>query len=183
MKKKIKFLYKLVCTMIICIGALFLQNSSITGKNSMVNSNLNKNVNLNAMAKVMETFAYNDINTVLDTYNGKLTGYVANCPLCTGYLFCNNQNVLDGTTTYEDKTYGTVNIVASSSKLPCGTILRFENPIPNESGEITAIVLDRGVLGTALDLLVDTEATAITKVGSKKIDYDVLRYGWTREKS
>ena len=160
-----------------------MQNSSITTVLKSTNSNLNKNINLNAMAKVIETFAYNDLNMPLDTYYGKVTGYVADCPLCTGYLYCNNQNVLDGTTTYLDKTYGVVNIVASSSNLPCGSIVRFENDTISTNGYITAIVLDRGVTGTTLDLLVDSENTAITKVGNDKVNYDILRFGWTRENS
>lgn len=181
--KKIKYIYRLICFILIIGVTLCIQNSNITTSNKVSNSNPNKNVNLNAMAKVIETFAYNDINTVLDTYNGTLTGYVANCPLCSGYLGCNSQNVLDGTTTYEDSTYGTVNIVASSTKLPCGSIVRFENNTISETGVITAIVLDRGVTGTTLDLLVDSTETALTKIGSRKINYDILRFGWTRENS
>lgn len=181
--KKFKYIYRTVCFVLVVGVVLCMQNSSITTVTKAMNTNLNKNLNLNAMAKVIETFAYNDLNTVLDTYYGKLTGYVADCPLCTGYLYCTNQNVTDGTTTYIDNSYGTVRIVASSSKLPCGSIVRFENNTLSNDGYITAIVLDRGVTGTSLDLLVDSEETAITKVGSKKINYDVLRYGWTRENS
>lgn len=135
------------------------------------------------MAKVIQTFKYEDLDQVLDTYNGTLTGYVANCPLCSGYLGCNSQNVLDGTTEYKDSQYGTVRIVASSTSLPCGTIVRFKNDTVSSTGEITAIVLDRGVTGTALDLLVDSTETALTKIGRRKINYDILRFGWTRTRT
>ena len=35
----------------------------------------------------------NDLYTPLDVYNGDLTGYAANCPLCNGHLGCTGQNV------------------------------------------------------------------------------------------
>lgn len=135
------------------------------------------------MAKVIDNFRYEDLNQVLDSYHGTLTGYVANCPLCSGKLGCTGQNVLDGTTIYSDSQYGNVNIVASSSSLPCGSIVRFKNNGISNEDEITAIVLDRGVTGTSLDLLVDSTETALTKVGRKKINYDILRFGWKRERT
>ncbi len=179
--KKVHMLYKVICSTILVGIILSFQNSSITSTTATTNTNLNKNVDLNAMAKVIKNFQENDLSTVLDTYNGTLTGYVADCPLCSGRLGCTGQNVLDGTTSYYDSQYGEVRIVASSANLPCGSIVRFKNDTLSLNGEITAIVLDRGVTGTTLDLLVDTVDTAIKKVGSKKINYDVLRFGWTRE--
>lgn len=176
-------IYKLICTCLLIGIVLSFQNSSITNESSSTNTNLNKNVNLNAMAKVIDNFKYEDLSQVLDTYYGTLTGYVANCPLCSGKLGCTGQNVLDGTTIYEDSQYGNVNIVASSTSLPCGSIVRFKNNTISNTGEITAIVLDRGVTGTSLDLLVDSTTTALTKVGSRKINYDILRFGWTRTRS
>lgn len=181
MKTTLNVFYKITCTLILVGTIICFQNSSITRVTSTTNTNLNKNVNLNAMAKVIENFKIEDINQILDTYYGTLTGYVADCPLCSGYLGCTNQNVLDGTTTYQDETYGTVSIVASSTSLPCGSIVRFKNNTLSNTGEITAIVLDRGVTGTSLDLLVDSKETALTKIGSRKINYDILRFGWTRK--
>lgn len=181
--KIFKFLYKTVCTCTMLATIFCFQNSSITDTSKTSNENLNKTINLNAMAKVVDNFRYSDLNTALDTYYGTLTGYVADCPLCTGYLACNNQNVLDRTVTYQDKQYGEVRIVASSRNLPCGSIVRFKNTTLSNTGEITAIVLDRGVIGTSLDLLVESVDVALTKVGSKKVNYDILRFGWTRAKS
>lgn len=162
---------------------LCFQNSSITIESSSTNTNLNKNVNLNAMAKVIDNFRYEDLSQVLDSYFGTLTGYVADCPLCSGRLGCTGQNVLDGTTTYTDSQYGEVYIVASSPSLPCGSIVKFSNSTISRNGTITAIVLDRGVTGTDLDLLVDSTDTALTKIGRKKINYDILRFGWTRTRA
>lgn len=140
------------------------------------NSNLNKTLDLTAMSLKIDEINHNDLYYPLDTYNGVLTGYAANCPLCGGTLGCTGQNVLDGTTTYSDKDYGTVRIVASSKSLPCGSIVNFNL---NEEN-ITAIVLDRGVTGTALDLLVESESLAITNVGRKNISYNILRFGYNR---
>src|SRR5574344_1802147 len=140
------------------------------------NSNLNKTLDLHAMALKIEEIQRNDLYSPLDVYNGVLTGYVADCPLCGGTLGCNGQNVLDRTTTYQDTQYGLVRIVASSSSLACGSIVQFN--LNNEN--ITAIVLDRGVTGTALDLLVESETTALSTVGRKDISYNILRFGYTR---
>ena len=140
------------------------------------NNNLNKTLDLTAMALKIDEINHNDLYYPLDTYNGVLTGYAANCPLCGGTLGCTGQNVLDGTTTYQDKDYGTVKIVASSKSLPCGSIVNFS--LNNEN--ITAIVLDRGVTGTALDLLVASQQEALTSVGRRDISYNILRFGYTR---
>ena len=48
------------------------------------------------------------------------------------------------------------------------------------SDGIYAIVLDRGVSGTSLDLLVESESYAYKYVGRRDVSYDVLRYGWKR---
>ncbi len=145
-----------------------------------VNHNLNKTLDLHAMAVKYEEIKRNDLYTPLDTYNGDLTGYAANCPLCNGHLGCTGQNVLDGTDTYSDKDYGTVRIVASSKNLPCGSIIEFDGSVIRENGKITAIVLDRGVLGTDLDLLVESEEYASNHIGRHLISYNVLRYGYNR---
>lgn len=173
----IKKLYKVICICVLVGTILCFKNSSVTVVTQASNINLNKSVNLNAMSKVIKNFSLNDINTPLDTYNGKLTAYLANCPECSGRLGCNGQNVLNGVTTYNDNMYGTVNIVASSSNLACGSIVRFKSY--NSDDYITAIVLDRGVTGTTLDLLVNDMSTA-RSVGSRNITYDILRFGYNR---
>jgi len=108
---------------------------------------------------------------------GYLTGYSADCPLCNGTLACaRNYNVYqNNVVTYYDNTFGSVRIVASSKNLPCGSIVRINSSrVPGQ----LAIVLDRGVLGNNLDLLVPTEDYAIQYVGRSKVSYEVLRRGW-----
>ena len=162
--------------MIFIIIAVCGQTGIIEQEVKTSNNNLNKTLDLTAMALKIDEINHNDLYYPLDTYNGVLTGYAANCPLCGGTLGCTGQNVLDGTTTYQDKDYGTVKIVASSKSLPCGSIVNFS--LNNEN--ITAIVLDRGVTGTALDLLVESEAYALSNVGRKNISYQILRFGYNR---
>ena len=105
-------------------------------------------------------------------HSGDLTGYSADCPACNGTLACMPKyNVYkNGVTTYSDKEYGDVNIVASSKKVPCGSIIKYNDKY--------AIVLDRGVLGYDLDLLVESEAYAIKYVGRSEITYEIIRSGW-----
>ena len=139
--------------------------------------NTNKNVNLSTMALKVEEFRINDIYSVKDTFTGDLTGYGFDCPLCGGTLGCKpSYNIKDGTTTYPDEVYGVVRIVASSKNLPCGSIIKFESKrVSNDP--VLAIVLDRGVLGNDIDLLVGQEVNAYV-IGRSIITYDVLRVGW-----
>lgn len=118
------------------------------------------------------------INNVLATYSGKMTGYVYNCPSCSGKLACDPTiNLASGNINYQDSTYGNVRIVASSTNLECGSIVSIKaDSISNEP--ITAIVLDRGVSGTKLDLLSSSVNDARKNVGNTDITYDVLRKGY-----
>ncbi len=137
----------------------------------------NNSINLSTMALKLEEFIEDDIYSAKDTYTGDLTGYVFNCPLCGGTLGCKpSYNIKDGTTTYPDPVYGKVHIVASSSNLPCGSIVRF-NSSRVSSEPVVAIVLDRGVRGNALDLLSPDLNYALT-LGRSIITYDVLRKGY-----
>lgn len=144
------------------------------------NDTTNKSINISTMALKADEFRMNDIYSAKDTFTGDLTAYVYNCPLCTGLLACNwRYNVMDGTTTYDDDVYGNVRIVASSRNLPCGSIIRFDSKRVSEK-ETYAIVLDRGVRGNAIDLLIDGEDNAKI-LGRSIITYDVLRFGWGNE--
>lgn len=178
MPKAMKIIYKVsLVTIALVIGLSFYSSSkSISLKTN--NETVANTVDLNVMALKLQENINNDIYSAKDTYVGHLTGYTADCPLCSGHLAClSNYNVLDGTETYVDKTYGEVRIVASSRNLPCGTIIRFnQSRISDEP--ILAIVLDRGVLGTALDLLTNSHEYAVKTVGRSTVEYDVLRESW-----
>ena len=118
----------------------------------------------------------NIVNSSSNTRSGVLTGYAANCKQCGGTLACKSSYKVknNGVVTYPDSSYGNVRIVASSKKLACGSIVKFKLG----GNSITAIVLDRGVLGNNLDLLMATEKDASNKVGRRNITYQILRNGW-----
>lgn len=107
-----------------------------------------------------------------ETHAGDLTGYSADCPACNGTLACKPAyNVYkNGVVTYNDSTYGNVRIVATSKNIPCGSIIKYN--------DIYAIVLDRGVLGYDVDLLVESEDYARQYIGRSKITYEIIRSGW-----
>ena len=165
----------------IMVFFIFIANVSTTKEVTKVSNDAsNRVIDLSTMALKLESDIKNDLYSAKDTYTGDITGYAADCPLCSGRLACNSSyNVKDGTTTYPDLAYGNVRIVASSSNLPCGSIVRFQmNSLSMEP--IIAIVLDRGVLGNDLDILMANESEATRYVGRKTLGYDVLREGWTR---
>ncbi len=156
------------------------------------NSNLNKQVDLKSLAildikeeeqkNATETLSQTEEEPVapmpIATYDGRMTGYVYNCPKCSGRLACDSSiDLRNGNINYYDNTYGNVRIVASSKNLECGSIVSI-NASSVSSEPIIAIVLDRGVSGTKLDLLMPSEHEARKNVGNTKITYDVLRRGY-----
>ncbi len=174
----------------IIIGIIFeIKASSYKMETLSSNENVNRSVNLSTMAlyinkeeeqkaneEALQTYLWGS----LDSYTGDLTGYGAFCPLCSGRLACmSNLDLSNGRTHYDDKTYGSVQIVASSKNLPCGSIIKF-NASHISTDPIIAIVLDRGVLGNDIDLLSPSEDYAIKHIGRSKITYDVLRMGWEK---
>jgi len=181
MKKIFHSIYRLTQVLVVLVCVLSLSSVNTFSSNSkVVNDTVNKTLDLTAMSTIYDEMLLSDIYYPLDTFTGDLTGYAADCPLCGGTLGCTGQNVLvNRTTTYDDSTYGNVRIVASSKNLPCGSIVRF-NLSSISSEPVYAIVLDRGVLGNDLDLLMESEDSATKLVGRRKTTYDVLRFGWTR---
>lgn len=186
-----KFFSKILKIFILVFCLIILQTSFLGVSDNLIEDfNFNESISLSTIAlKNKEAkpvvIAANNNSTIGNLassggkYYGDLTGYSADCPLCTGKLACNSSyNVYkNGVVTYPDKTYGNVRIVASSKSLACGSIVKFSvSKISSEP--IYAIVLDRGVTGKNLDLLVATEKEAYNNVGRVKISYDVLRYGW-----
>lgn len=152
-----------------------------TSNNSLIkvsNSNMNLTLDLNSMVEKVQENIMNDLYSAKDSYTGYLTGYAADCPLCTGKLACMpSLDVLHGNVMYEDETYGNLNIVASSTSIPCGTVVRI-NDYKNSDGPFYAIVLDRGVGRNNLDLLTVSEEYAYQNVGRSIVNYDILRKGW-----
>ncbi len=175
---KLSTVFKVSFKIILVVFAILaIENSSRKVENKVENVNLNKTLDLAAMARANST-TYKE-EEILKVIVGDLTGYAANCPKCTGFLGCKPySDVRDGRTTYEDKTYGTVRIVAASPKnLKCGSIITFIS-LRVSKDPIIAIVLDRGVTGTSIDLLTPSESFASKTVGRSEVAYTVLREGW-----
>ena len=176
MKDKIKNHLNIIIKSVLLLIAIFVLIGATNGNEIKVsNSNLNLSLDLNAMANKVEEDIKNDIYSSKDTYTGYLTGYAADCPLCGGTLACmSSLDVLHGNVNYQD---GNVKIVASSKNLACGTVIKFQSD-KLSSEPVLAIVLDRGVTGTAIDLLSSSEDEARQNVGRSIISYDVVRKGW-----
>ncbi len=187
--KVLKYFTNTIKVSFILAIIISINSSTYKMERTSSNENVNKSVDLSTMAiyinkeeekkaneEALQTYLWGS----LDSYTGDLTGYNAYCPLCTGKLACmGNLDLSNGQNTYEDKTYGEVNIVASSSNLPCGSIIRFNNKKISDQ-PIIAIVLDRGVLGNDIDFLAPSEEYALKYIGRSKITYDVLRIGWEK---
>ncbi len=172
--------FKTTKILLLLLVVLVVQRANVMSKNEkLTNESLNKTLDLTAMAVKLNEINMADKYYPIDTFTGDLTGYAADCPLCTGYLACTGAYVANGTTSYNDKDYGEVVILASSKNLPCGSIVAFDASYVS-SEKVTGIVLDRGVLGNDLDLLVPSEDYALKKIGRHKLTYDVLRRGWDR---
>ena len=182
MLKQLRKTIMLSLKIVFLIGLLFActQVGLVKAETKTTNTNLNKTLDLSAMAiKVQELRQANtNIFTPLDSYIGTLTAYAADCPLCGGTLGCTGQNVLiDRLTHHLDSEYGNVRIIAASRGLPCGSIVQFDLSSVSDQ-KIVAIVLDRGVLGTDIDLLMESGQEAREKVGRRQIVYDILRFGY-----
>lgn len=177
LKKIDKYFIKPIQIFCVVFVFIFAKSSVFITEDKIENSNINKVANLTTMALKVEEFESNNLYSAKDTYTGDLTGYVFNCPLCGGTLGClSSYNIRDGRDYYDDANYGRVKIVASSSRLACGTIVRFNSSrISNEP--VIAIVLDRGVTGNSLDLL-SPNLDYAKMVGRSSITYDILRKGW-----
>ena len=143
------------------------------------NDNLNKSINYEVISNQQEESYKTALYQPETTFVGSLTGYAGDCPLCSGIVACKPRiNVLEKGIFFDDKEYGTIRMVASSKRYPCGTILRFK--VGKVSSEpIVAVVMDRGVGGNNIDLLMNTEDEARKKVGRiKNLEFEVLRLGW-----
>ena len=180
-KTKIMCTIEFITIVLVCVFGVqkenIINNKTTTIENESIAKALDRNVIQENQNEIYKKGTYNPIYT----FKGELTGYVGDCPLCTGYLACPPRtNVLKEGIYYKDKTYGTVRIVASSRKYPCGTIVRFKVKKLSEE-PIVAIVLDRGVGGNVLDLLTDSTDYAIRKVGRvRNLEVEVLREGWKK---
>ena len=112
-------------------------------------------------------------------FSGIMTGYGPDCVGCGGKTGCPpRQDVRNGNIYFDDKEYGKIYIVATDSRIPCGSIVKIRNS--NVADEITAIALDRGgaIKENKMDLLVESESYSSAKIGKQKVIYEIIRWGW-----
>ncbi len=180
--EKIKSIGNIIKFSIIIVVVFIVEYGTNCIESKVENVNLNRTLDLSAMTEIdWDSTDYNNYPS-LGQRVGSLTGYAADCPLCSGFLGCSPYlDVRDKTTIYSDKEYGNIRIVAASkSNLKCGSIIRFNSDRVSES-TVTAIVLDRGVSGNAIDLLTESEEYASQNIGRSTITYEVVRDGWISE--
>lgn len=103
--------------------------------------------------------------------NYKLTHY--------GYDCCKSGKTATGWDArniyYNDETYGQIRIVAMCSKIPLYSIVKINNY--KLGGDITAIVLDRGVGCSTIDLLTENEAKSSQLGIQRNVNVEILRRG------
>jgi hypothetical protein len=160
---------------------LFLNNNTLTyvTVNKVRNNNLDKMVEREIIDGTQALIVTNKSYNIVSTFTGELSGYAGDCPKCSGVVACAPYpNVLETGVFFNDEEYGNVRIVASSSKYPCGTVLKF-NVDKLSTTPLIAVVLDRGVGGDKIDLLTESENFARIFVGRvKNQTFEVLRLGW-----
>ena len=72
---------------ILLLVALILSTTKVntfTTNGKISNASMNKTLDLTAMATKYDEIHYTDAWYPLDRFTGDLTGYGANCPLCSG---------------------------------------------------------------------------------------------------
>ncbi len=173
------------------VGVISLENDTFKGSQTL-NDNLDKSVSTKELVNSFQKLDKKSLQPVMYSsfedavYNsqyyptsfvGKLVHYGPDCPLCGGHLGCNGQDARNGNIYYDDSEYGTLRIVAMSSTIPCGSIIRINVDAYDPDG-MYAIVLDRGVSGNMVDLL-KTSARASSPVQTVNgVTFDIVRYGY-----
>ena len=193
--KKFLSLVLYVCGIVfICAGVVSyygIENDTFKNKKTL-NDNLNKTVPTKELVNSFKELDKKNIkpimyNTFEDAvYNsqfyptsfvGKLVHYGPDCPECGGHLGCNGQDARNGNIYYDDEEYGTLRIVAMSSTIPCGSIIRINVDAYDPEG-MFAIVLDRGVSGNMVDLLKESAKSSSPVRTVDGVAFDIVRYGY-----
>lgn len=129
--------------------------------------------------KIEETFEQKT-SDVIETFIGTMTGYGPDCFGCSG-VTASGYDIRNGNIFYEDKTFGTLRILAADKSIPFGTVIRVSG-IKIYDKPFLGIVLDTGGLikGTLLDLAFSSEKDEeVAKIGrSQNVKYEILRKGF-----
>ena len=173
------------------IGLVSLDNSVFNNLQAS-NLNLNKTVStkelINSFQELdkrsIKPIMYNSFEKAIHysqfyptSFVGKLVHYGPDCPECGGHLGCNGQDARNGNIYYNDTDYGKVRIVAMSSTIPCGSMIKINVDAYDKDG-MYAIVLDRGVSGPMVDLLKVSSSSSSPVRTVDGVTFDIVRYGY-----
>ncbi len=116
--------------------------------------------------------------TVLESFNGKLSAYGPDCNGCSNQT-SSGYDIRDSIY-YNDKTYGTIRILAGDKKYPYGTIVNLKI---DSKTEMKGIVLDRGGnIGInkkfQFDLLCTNQKEAYIFGTRTNVTFEILRLGY-----
>lgn len=193
-KKFISSIFYVSGILFICagiIGYISLDQDSYKSLD-VKNNNLNKSVPTKELVNSFQELDKRTINPVMynsfeeAVYNsqyyptsfvGKLVHYGPDCPECGGHLGCNGQDARNGNIYYNDAEYGKVRIVAMSSTIPCGSMIKINVDAYDPDG-MYAIVLDRGVSGAMVDLLKESSKSKSPIRTVNDVTFDIVRYGY-----
>ena len=193
-KKLVSSLFYVSGVLCICAGVIGLisLDKGTFKKMDAENINLNKSVSakelLNSYQELDERMTapvfYDSFEAAVynaqfeeTSFVGKLVHYGPDCPECSGRLGCNGQDARGGNIYYNDSEYGKVRIVAMSSSIPCGSMIRINVDAYDPEG-MYAIVLDRGVSGAMVDLLKESGSSYSPVRTVDGVTFDIVRYGY-----
>ena len=193
-KKFISSIFYVSGILFICagiIGYISLDQDSYKSLDAK-NNNLNKSVPTKELVnsfqelnkRTIKPVMYNNFEDAVynsqyypTSFVGKLVHYGPDCPECGGHLGCNGQDARNGNIYYNDAEYGKVRIVAMSSTIPCGSMIKINVDAYDPDG-MYAIVLDRGVSGAMVDLLKESSKSKSPVRTVSDVTFDIVRYGY-----
>lgn len=193
-KKFISSIFYVSGILFICagiIGYISLDQDSYKSLDAK-NNNLNKSVPTKELVnsfqelnkRTIKPVMYNNFEDAVynsqyypTSFVGKLVHYGPDCPECGGHLGCNGQDARNGNIYYNDAEYGKVRIVAMSSTIPCGSMIKINVDAYDPDG-MYAIVLDRGVSGAMVDLLKESSKSKSPVRTVSGVTFDIVRYGY-----
>lgn len=193
-KKFISSIFYVSGVLFICagiIGYISLDQDSYKSLDAK-NNNLNKSVPTKELVnsfqelnkRTIKPVMYNNFEDAVynsqyypTSFVGKLVHYGPDCPECGGHLGCNGQDARNGNIYYNDAEYGKVRIVAMSSTIPCGSMIKINVDAYDPDG-MYAIVLDRGVSGAMVDLLKESSKSKSPVRTVSGVTFDIVRYGY-----
>lgn len=177
--KRYSILLTILCVLVINTYILSYKYSFFSDVVYETTNYINNKDNLVVMDKKIEIIETKMTFEVLNTYEGTLTAYGADCYGCSG-ITSSGFDLRDNNIFYEDNKFGTLRIVAADKGVPLGTVVRISN-VKIYDKPIVAIVLDRGyaIKGNIMDLAFGFQDDPdVKKIGRSNVVYETLRYGW-----